>query len=54
MFNSDFSSNNQYYVLGGGQSQVTDILSLEIKNMGGKMFLRTNCSKPSSGAPQII
>lgn len=44
MFSSDFSSNNQYYVLGGGQSQVTDILSLEIKNMGGKMFLRTNCS----------
>lgn len=44
MFNGDFNSDNQYFVLGGGQSQVTDILALEIERMGGKMFLRTNCS----------
>ena len=44
MFKGDFSSKNKYFILKGGQSQVTDILSLEIEKMGGKMLIKTICS----------
>jgi hypothetical protein len=44
MFQKDFNSSNNYYVLDGGQSQVTDILSLEIKKLGGIMKLKTVCT----------
>jgi len=44
MFQKDFKSSNNYYVLDGGQSQVTDILALEIKKSGGVMKLKTVCT----------